>query len=367
MPPCSTRGTRTSLLACRLPRAAPSSPAASQVFTPHPTPPHLLAPGPLGPASSPQHSSAKQFRGQGRSEKPLRSFALCLRANDRRLPDHNTVGAVVLDADEVARLCAPIHLPPPGVPRADVARLLGISPQALTARVRHGHLVKHQPFAAARADRKHGEAPRPNVFYHAPPPHHLVAPVADTQSADWGSLNQNLHQRPRQISAPRSRLAGDPKGPTSPAPPWHQTLHRTVRQLHPNPQSLNPNSRKKYERFEWHCPDCDQYAQRLYWPFRPLTLPAYLGFDFTQLAPELPPAQIINLQSKIKNEAQPFTPGFTCRPCLIQQFGGRGLTYESTEFTSHNGKHVPKNTWHLFIQRLTMNLLTGREVHHPNA
>lgn len=337
--------------------------------------------------------------------RPLRSFTLVLRANDRRLPDNNTAGAVLLDPEQIEKLCAPIHLPPPGIPRGSVARRLGISTQALTGRVRSGQLLKHQPRPTQRRPARYrpypGETPTPNIYYHAPPPHHLIDPAGDVQSADWGTLNQNLHTRPRNLPGnlhhPKPS-AGDPQPPASPenriAKPsrnadtsgggdisggggggWSQVLFRTVRQLRPH------NPTPQYERFEWLCPTCPpppegqppdgrppHLVQRLYWPFRPLTLPAYLGFDFHQLAPELPADQIENLQSKIKHEAKPFTPGFTCRKCLKKQFGGRGLIYESTEFTSHNGKGPAaggKNTWHLFIQRLTMNLLRGDEVQLP--
>ena len=314
--------------------------------------------------------------------RPLRSFTLVLRANDRRLPDHNLAGAVDLDADEIERLCAPIHLPPPGVPRLTAAQRLGVGPSALAARVRAGHPVKHQPFprVSTRTGKYPGDPPRANVYLFAPPPHHLVHPVPDVQAADWGRLNQTLHQRPRSLprnfprNLPQSlRLAGDAKRPASPTSnessrkhsgggAWSQTLHRTVRQLRPD------QPKAQYERFEWQCPDCAQLTQRLYWPFRPLTLPAYLGFDFHQLAPELPPAHVAHLTAQVEHQHLPFTPGFTCRPCLQQQFGGRGLTYESAEFISHNGKGLVsggKNTWHRFIQRLTMGLLLGHEVPRP--
>jgi hypothetical protein len=324
---------------------------------------HRTVSGPKGLASSHPHSSAAR---------PLRSFTLVLRANDRRLLDNNTAGAVPLDSDEIERLCAPIHLPPPGVPRNDAARLLGITPQALSARVRAGHLVKHKPHPAEltisfTTSRPHclADAPkvpkirRPHVFYHAPSPTHLVHPVADVQSADWGILNQHLHQRPAHL-----HLAANPKRPASLSSDatsggWSQTLHRIVRQLRPD------NPTPQYERFEWLCPDCDQFAQRLYWPFRPLTLPVYLGFDFQKLAPELPPDAIKNLQMTIDKQNQPLTFGFTCRQCLKQQFGGQGLTYESSEFTSRPRKGVQKNTWHLFIQRISMNMLKGHEVQKP--
>ena len=90
--------------------------------------------------------AADATRPASPAARPLRSFTLVLRANDRRLPDHNLAGAVALDADEIERLCAPIHLPPPGVPRLTAAQLLGVGPSALATRVRAGHLLKHQPF-----------------------------------------------------------------------------------------------------------------------------------------------------------------------------------------------------------------------------
>ncbi|MEM9915351.1 MAG: hypothetical protein AAF911_10340 [Planctomycetota bacterium] len=322
----------------------------------------LQACGLQSAGSTSRDSSGVTSRGTSRG-RPLRSFTLVLRANDRRIPDHNTVGAVLLDADEVARLCGPVHLPPPGLSRRDTAARLGVAEQSLTARVRAGHLIKHQPHPVGRANRRRGEQPRPSVFYYAPPPHHEVHPVADVQSADWGTLNQHLHLRPRNLpqnssNPSRGVLAARSTSDTSKG--WSQTLHRTVRQLRPH----NPTA--QYERFEWHCPYCDKLAQRLYWPFRPLTLPAYLGFDFQQLAPELAPEAIAHLKSEIEHQHLPFTEGFTCRRCLQHQFGGQGLTYESTEFTSQNGKNVPKNTWHLFIQRLTLGLMRGDEVDYPD-
>ncbi|MEM6458524.1 MAG: hypothetical protein AAF710_03940, partial [Planctomycetota bacterium] len=312
----------------------------------------------------PQRSekSRGKFRG-------LRSFTLTLRANDRRLPDHNTAGAVFLTPDAVARYCAPLHLPPPGHSRTDTAHLLGVGPSALPARVRAGHLIKHTPYPrpSTRSGNYPGDPPRPHVHFYAPPPDHLIHPVPDVQSADWGHLNQHLHDRPRNL--PRQTcLTGDAQRPSSASTStasggWQQTLFRTVRQLRPH------DPKPQYERFEWLCPDCppetDPLAQRLYWPFRPLNLPAYLNFDFHQLSPELPPQAIEQIQNHQSNIQNPLTPGFTCRRCLQRRFGGQGLTYESTEFTSHNGKGRSsggKNTWHLFIQRLTLGLLTGNEV-----
>ncbi|MEM9882908.1 MAG: hypothetical protein AAF800_08320, partial [Planctomycetota bacterium] len=307
----------------------------------------------------PQRS--EKFRGKFRG---LRSFTLVLRANDRRLPDHNTAGAVPLTPDAVAEFCAPIHLPPPGRSRADTAHLLGVGPSALPARVRAGHLIKHTPHPrpSTRSGKYPGDPPRPHVHFYAPPPHHLIHPVPDVQSADWGHLNQHLHERPRNL----------PQHPTDAhGQPWQQTLFRTVRQLRPH------DPKPQYERFEWLCPTCPpppegspegqspHLAQRLYWPFHPLNLPAYLNFDFHQLAPELPAHAIEQIQNHQSNIQNPLTPGFTCRRCLQRRFGGQGLTYESTEFTSHNGKGRSsggKNTWHLFIQRLTLGLLTGNEV-----
>ncbi|MEM9420408.1 MAG: hypothetical protein AAGA25_15370 [Planctomycetota bacterium] len=329
---------------------------------------HRLAGGPKGPAS-PTHINNQTTRSTSR---PLRSFTLVLRANDRRLPDNNTAGAVPLDPDEIQRLCAPIPLEPPGLPRAAIARRLGVSPQALSARIKQGHLIKHHPFPrpSTRSGKYPGDPPRSHAYFYAPPPSHLIHPIPEVQSADWGTLTQSLHQRPQHL-----RLAGDAKRPafqisnphdtaldTSGGGRWSQTLHRTVRNLRPS------NPTPQYERFEWQCPDCGQHAQRLYWPFRPMTLPAYLSFDFHQLAPELPAEWIAHLQSEIQNLNSPFTTGFTCRQCLKQQFGGQGLTYESTEFTAHHGHAtgtLPKNTWHRFIQRLSMGLLLGHEVPRP--
>ncbi|MBB6430600.1 hypothetical protein [Algisphaera agarilytica] len=343
-------------------------------FTKH----NRLAGGPKGPAS-PTHVNNQTTPSTSR---PLRSFTLVLRANDRRLHDNNTAGAVPLDPDEIQRLCAPIPLEPPGLPRASIARRLGVSPQALSARIKQGHLIKHHPFSrpSTRSGKYPGDPPRSHAYFYAPPPTHLIHPIPEVQSADWGTLTQSLHQRPQHLQAcgpqsacPTPKTSGanseDASEDTSGGGAWSQTLHRTVRQLHPNPESLPPNSRKKYERFEWQCPDCGQHAQRLYWPFRPMTLPAYLRFDFHQLAPELPPQHIAHLTSQIEHQHLPFTKGFTCRQCLKQQFGGQGLTYESTEFTAHHGHATgthPKNTWHRFIQRLSMGMLHGDEVLRTN-
>ena len=284
----------------------------------------------------------------------LRSFALTLRANDSRLPDRNTAGAVFLDPDEVARLCAPIHLPPPGVPGPTAARLLGLSRQALTARVRAGQLVKYSPYPAHRRRPRHsdprGNPPVPNVLYHAPPPHHHVEPTP-VHSAPWLALRDALHLRPARLHPPSH-------------PPFRQTLYRSVRQL--RPERPTP----QYQRFEWHCPTCDRPTQRLHWPFQPLNLPAYLGFDFTHLTPELTPHQLAEIQTHQANIQNPLTPGFTCRQCLTHQFGRQGLTYESTERPPKPPAEAasapsPKTSWNRFIQRQTLHLLTGPEVPHP--
>lgn len=68
----------------------------------------------------------KRFSGPTYT-RPLRSWALVLRANDKRIPDDNAQGVVQLDALRVRTWCAPVVIDYPGVPIDEAARLFGVN------------------------------------------------------------------------------------------------------------------------------------------------------------------------------------------------------------------------------------------------
>src|SRR5688572_18931817 len=76
--------------------------------------------------------------------RPPRAWCLALRASDGRLADEGD--EVTLDADDLRRLCAPVHITWPGEPLRDVARKLGTTPVGLTsARLANVFRVRHIP------------------------------------------------------------------------------------------------------------------------------------------------------------------------------------------------------------------------------
>ena len=249
--------------------------------------------------------------------RPLRSWSLALRADDKRIDadEHDTAGheCVILTADDVRALCAPVRLEYPGVSVNEAAHRLGVNKTTIYRRS-HPHDIRIPRHKNAHtrqlwrdiyindADRK-----RDAVCIWAPSP---VDPAGEVWSMPWGILRRHLAQWVAEDFAQRLLRRA------------HRCGGRAVVR-------------------HWRCPTCARASSKLYLPFPVWTLPAALA------APEI-----------AEQSCRPMQERFTCRRCA-------GLIYESAERTARPARHRHVNVWHRFIQRISAGLLQGHEVTPP--
>jgi len=280
--------------------------------------------------------------------RPLRSWSLVLRANDKRIPDDNTQGAVALDAERVRAWCSPVKIPYPGVSLDDAACLFGVN---RTTVARWANPIDSQRTwwqEVQRQIREQGDLWYPPSTYLVQGTHlmleHFVNQAnikrsttlvwtpgiygldggGEVWSADWGELRVGLAER----------VPGD----------FLQQLQRVDRRLDGAGCSASPARRVRSRVFQWVCPEddggCGRLVYKLYLPMPTWTLMQALGGVTT-------PIDLHGL-------------AFRCLRCA-------GLLYESAERTSSPGRRRRGgrrrvDVWDRFIKRISGGVLRGGEV-----
>ncbi|MCH8342691.1 MAG: hypothetical protein IH983_01745 [Planctomycetes bacterium] len=274
--------------------------------------------------------AAKRRKGSLRPTlaRPLRSWSLTLRADDKRIaagavvrymrwpgtPDGPlcAVEAVTLTANDVRRFCRPIVIPWPGVSIDEAARRCGVNRATIHQWAKRGRVVMDyyacNPASARQANPNHRLAAK-RVWTRRP-----IDPSGDVICGPWGQMRQALPDRISRF--------------------WQQTLLRSHR----------PTTPGAYIRF-FACPRCRRWMKNVYWPMPVWTIAQAMG---------------LQIQESRMASAALWSKGFICRHCA-------GLIYESVERRSRPspGRHV--DVWDRFVQRVSGGMLRGREVARPQS
>ncbi len=303
--------------------------------------------------------------------RPLRSWSLVLRANDKRIPDDNAQGLVNLDAGRVRTWCAPVCIDYPGVSLDEAARLFGVnrttvsrwaSPpapedkqcnqpaswwQAVQAQMREAgddpRFGRPSVYRVAgkrlMLEHEHNRAnPKRSVTRVWTPGFTGLDPGGAVWSPAWGELRVGLVDRLEDGFVQRlyrvDRALGLAEGAS--APGSHQAESD-------KPAVQAPASRV----FQWLCPEqaggCGRAVYKLYLPMPNWTL---IAATHGGAAP-------------VERDG----PAFLCRRCA-------GLIYESAERSATPGRRVDGSArrvdaWDRFIRRLSGGALAGGDCPAP--
>jgi len=295
--------------------------------------------------------------GQSTYARPVRSWCLVLRANDKRIDTHCAmdvvefiewdedspqcaVEAVELTGDAVRELCAPVRIIWPGVSIDEAARIFGVNRTTIlrwgnsraARKNRNNQYRKMSGFEDSQSP-----ASPDGVFPREP----YTTRTEGRLVIDWyrKGNSQDLHRAIKRVWTPRPV---DPAGHVWAADwgglivdlthhvceNWSQTVHRTYRLLSPG----------TYTRFVA-CPNCRKWCYKLYWPQQIWTVSDAQGVTSGLMA--------------ASHHDGP--DGFVCRRCAK-------LIYESAERTSKPAPGRTVNTWNRFIKRISAGWLDGGDV-----
>ena len=271
--------------------------------------------------------------------RPLRSWSLVLRANDKRIDDNNSMGLVRMDGASIRRFCSSVKIDDPGVTLDQAARDFGVNRTtvsrwadpvdsgltwyqdvqrqiaemsdmkwpASTFRVEGKRLMLEHFVNRANVRRSETRVWTPS-FYG-------LDPGGEVWSADWGSLREGLAEKVgdgfvQQLQRVDRRL-GEGRGASVDG-----VLDGSQR---PNPGAKAPSARV----FQWVCPafdgGCGRLVYKLYLPMPYWTLvKAFAGADGDCRPSADPPAEADSAR-------------FLCLRCA-------GLIYESAERGARPGR-----------------------------
>ena len=293
-------------------------------------------------------------RGMSTYARPLRSWSLVLRSNDKRIDDDNTQGFVRMDRAAILHLCSPVHIPYPGVSLDEAAHRFGVNRTTVsrwanpidssltwwqeiqqqirelgdtlyppkTYRVRGQRLMLEHELNRANIKR--------SVTRVWTPTADGLDPGGEVWSADWGRLRSGLAQQ-----VPLDFV---------------QELQRLDRRLNRNgtPTSATPIPSRV---LQWVCPaadgGCGRRVYKLYLSMPTWTLWQALGG--------------LEMEKGVADSAM----CFLCKSCA-------GLVYESSERTStpgirNNGQPRRLDVWDRFLKRISGGVLTRKDVPWPVA
>ncbi len=334
-------------------------------------------------------------------QRPVRSWSLVIRANDKRLRFHRIRRGeedlegrpiprprlrskdpvppsaapppralegdwlgVHLDAEVVGRLCAPVDLPWPGLTIAEAAARFGVETTTIyrwsKPRGRE-RAAMTTLFAEARARERFESGP--DAWLDAPPPR-----WDGRGRRPRGSLAEQMREKVAEImrDRPVQRVRGkvltidryvnradrkrDDLRVWSPTPvdpggrivsgPWGG-LNRRLHERVPADWLQLLRGRRGKQCWGWSCPRCEAWVYKLYWPARVTTLGMVVGSPWAHRAWEEHGALV--------------GEGFVCRRCAK-------LMYESTERTSRPEPGRTVDPWDRFVKRISGGVLRGGEV-----
>ena len=264
--------------------------------------------------------------------RPLRSWALVLRANDSRLLDHASGFLdeedrywVELTGEAVRGLCGWVRISWPGVSPVEAAARFGVNIKTIHAWAKKGLVVVDRyikPWLRAkegpvelRSDGQLARGARGEVRVWT---RTAVDPNGGVWSPPWGTLREGLAE-----DVPLD---------------FRQLIRRGTMRL---PQGAGLAA--------WQCPKCAEWAAKVYMPMPVWTIARAMGKDRDDTPPEVRLAE---------------AGGFFCRRCV-------GLIYESAERTSWGGKTNKRRpsadrrrvaAWDRFVKRISGGVLRGGDV-----
>jgi hypothetical protein len=291
------------------------------------------------------------------AERPLRSWALVLRAGDKRLipglpithpraeslfgtPEdptgelarwkppaeslrkamelppkpgrmRNAAELLPLEGAEVRALCGPVNFTPPGMSMTDATKMLGVGANTIKRWAKRG-VLKLTPIGkwdtASPLPRKF-----PRLRYTLVTARGSVDPSGQVWSMPWGDIRRSLHEK-----------VGDD---------FYQEIVRVRRVIG-----------AQGGMWQWVCPGCGTLAFKLYLPIRVWTMQRWFGSEDHLTMDEREAESNRRLHS------------FVCRRCA-------GLVYESAE--RRRGEGDGRREWDLFVKRFSGGALRGREVERP--
>ena len=247
-------------------------------------------------------------------QRPLRSWALVLRAHDKRLPSGEVVNyeqfdddgpdcavsRITLTGELVRTLCGPITIPWPGVTINAAAKRFGVNRSTIHNWAKKGRIVMD---VYPKRGGKKNRCSEKRVWTRSP-----LDPAGDVYAGPWGTIRQHLAQR-----VPRD---------------FQQSLLRTHRYLRTTVMAF------------MRCPKCGKWRKNLYWPQPIWTLKMAMGM-----------ASRGELYRR-------YTDGFVCRQCA-------GFIYESVERRSRPASGYRVDCWDRFVKRISGGVLGGDDVAPP--
>ncbi len=248
-------------------------------------------------------------------QRPLRSWALVLRAHDRRLPSGEVVdyeqfdddgpdGAVsriTLTGELVRTLCRPITINWPGVTINAAAKRFGVNRSTIHNWAKKGRIVMDvYPKRGGKINRFSEK----RVWTRSP-----LDPAGDVYAGPCGTLRQHIAQR----------VPND----------FQQSLLRTHRYLRTTVMAF------------MRCPKCDTWMKNLYWP-QPIWTVGMASGDQ-------------GIETSREELYRRYTDGFVCRECA-------GFIYESVERRSRPSPGYRVDCWDRFVRRISGGMLSGHDV-----
>lgn len=247
--------------------------------------------------------------------RPLRSWCLALRADDRRLrmqcvsyrrgvlEDSDWIEVMVFKPTLEA-LCSRVYIAWPGVSIGEAAGRFGVNPTTVRRWVGRGLLEMER-------DENRADAKRRKVRVWT---RRGVDPTGEVYEGPWGSLTRDL-----------VRKVGED---------WEQILVLRVKKL-------GPKSQVK----QWRCAGCGRWVSKLYMPVAMSWMGEVLGWGDGDGA---------TIVSRL-NAGGMSLGRFLCRGC-------HGVVYESSELTSRPAAGRRVDVMDRFVKRYSGGVLRGRDV-----
>lgn len=273
--------------------------------------------------------------------RPVRPWCLCIRASDTRISPATVLHdgeatyyarlphRITLDADDIRRLCAPVHIPWPGLTVQQAADRLGQTPANLY------HWIRRGVFNEIARRRPNGRVEGPPPLIWSPSPLDPSSPAGRGPDPIWGTLWQSM----------ASRI---PDG-------FSVTVQRIPRERR---ASAERPSRRAFCGWHFICPGlspdapCGRRVSKLFIPLRPFSLLDFLGNPIAAELPQDADTRDLPLAARLPLPPIPTPP--LAAACL------RCHNVLQVSLVSPGG-------WNQFVACLSGGLLYGHEVRMPEG